>query len=449
MKSILILFFFVSALSFSLYGEEVPGADESQNTAGQERLSNIHGYARGAVFSGGKIFDYASLFSEFSLKSEFSYGATFMHADIRFQYGLFLGKEISRMQLKEAYAGYRGEKLDIFLGNQIVNWGRTDGFNPTDNLNPIDYFFLSPDMDDQELPSFMGRIRYRLNGIIDFDLIGIPRYAPSVYRYELFDMGENVNFSDPVLPEKRYENGTLAGRINFNFSRLGFSVSAFHGYDPFYGFSLDTIEYTGGTPAVQYIPTPYKKTTLGADFDLALGSWIIRGEAGANLTSDYASAMNIPNPDLSYVLGLEKSFFDVNCIVQYVGKYVYDYNQLAEPVLTDPVNPLAQLAYANDLIVYESTAFNRKIFNQQKAFNHAVSVILSRNFAWDLLAVELAGYYNFTSEEYLIRPKLTWHITDALEMSVGGSWMNGPDSTPFGYSADIMNGAFGELKATF
>ena len=60
-----------------------------------------------------------------------------------------------QLQLKEAYAGYSGEKMDVLFGNQIVNWGRTDGFNPTNCITPSDYFFLTAEPDDQKLSNFM------------------------------------------------------------------------------------------------------------------------------------------------------------------------------------------------------------------------------------------------------------------------------------------------------
>jgi hypothetical protein len=49
----------------------------------------------------------------------------------------------------------------------------------------------------------------------------------------------------------------------------------------------------------------YRKTTLGADLALPLGNWIIRAEAACNITKNPDNEMYIPNPDLSYVAGLE------------------------------------------------------------------------------------------------------------------------------------------------
>ena len=59
------------------------------------------------------------------------------------------------------------------------------------------------------------------------------------------------------------------------------------------------------------------------------------------------------------------------------------------------------------------------------------SLTLNKSFAYDTWNVELTGYYNITSKEYMIRPKITWRATDALSLSVGASYMNGPEKSVF------------------
>ena len=49
----------------------------------------------------------------------------------------------------------------------------------------------------------------------------------------------------------------------------------------------------------------------------------------------------------------------------------------------------------------------------------------------------------------MIRPKVTWKITDALATSLGGNYMKGPDNSIFAYSSPVLSGVFVELIATF
>ena len=81
--------------------------------------------------------------------------------------------------------------------------------------------------------------------------------------------------------------------------------------------------------------------------------------------------------------------------------------------------------------------------------NHAVALSINKSFGYDAWNAEFAAYYNFTSDEWLIRPKISWKINDSLSASLGGSYMTGPVSSLFDYSAPIMNGGFLELKVCF
>lgn len=78
-----------------------------------------------------------------------------------------------------------------------------------------------------------------------------------------------------------------------------------------------------------------------------------------------------------------------------------------------------------------------------------MSLTISRSFAYEVWNAELTGFYNFTSEEWLIRPQVSWKISDALALAVGAQYMKGPDKSLFSYSSPVLNGAFAELKVSF
>jgi len=444
-----ILFFLMLSGPF-LHGQ---GLFDSVISEGAEQgISNpaeFSGYIRGSAFAGTDAYDFSNMFAESGFRVKFNLSNAFAYTDVRLRSGIQYGEEVLKLELKEAYAGFSKDRIDVFAGNQIVSWGRTDGFNPTNNITPADYFFLTSDPDDQKMSNFMIRTKIRPAHFTDIELIYIPVYRQSVYRYDLFDMGENVNFLDPILPEKTFKNGSLAARVNVELGKAGFSLSWFRGYDPFHGFNTSLIQWADTVPLIDYASTPYLKNTIGADFAITAGSFIIRGEGAYNLTENYESSMHIPFPDLQYVIGLEKDISGVKTIVQYIGKYVPGWEEQHTPVLTDPYNPLAQLQYANDLILYESEFFNRKIFKQEEQTNHAVSMTLSKTFAYETISAGFTAYYNITSEEYMIRPDISWNISDALSAKAGYSYMAGPDKSVFDYSSPVMNGVFVELKASF
>jgi hypothetical protein len=284
---------------------------------------------------------------------------------------------------------------------------------------------------------------------INIEVIGIPFYKMSDYRFDLFDMGDHVRFGKEERPQRILANGTVAVRVNFDFPAAGGSVSWFRGYDPYHGFNVTSIDWSSGQPMITNAAAVYRKTTLGADLALPAGNWIIRAEAAYNITNNPDNEMYIPNPDLSYVGGLETNVGGFTLIGQYIGKYTLDFKPL---ILPEPVNssdPGAIVQYTNEMIAYENRSFNRKVFHQQEKTNHAVSFTVTRSFAYDVLNAEFTAYYNFTSNEWLLRPRLIWKVSDALSACIGGNYMKGDSQTLFSYSAAVLNGAFLELKVSF
>ena len=442
------MFLTASSLNLSAQGLFDTSLSESDDRSATLSTAAIHGYARGSAWGGAKNYDYSCIFGELALQAGISKGKAIFSGDVRFRDGFFFNERKTTIQLKEAYAGYLGNTLNVFLGNQIVNWGRTDGFNPTNNINPNDYFFLTYDQDDQSIANFMLRSKFRFSPQTELETIIIPVYRPSVYRYDLFDMGEGISFADDVLPASGFKNTSLAARLNMEFPAIGFSFSWFHGLDPFYGFRLKSSQLMP-SPEIIYQTDFYTKNAIGADFALPINKWILRGEMAVNLTNGYRDNMHIPDPDIYYVLGVEYDISGFLTIIQYIGKRSLDFAPLSIPVLSNPMDPVAQLEYATEMIRYESALFNRKIFNQQEESNHAFLLSLNRSFAYDVLATEFSCYYNITSEEYLLRSRLIWDVSDGISVFSGISFMHGTENSVFNKAGKVLNGIFTGLKVSF
>lgn len=396
----------------------------------------------------GNTYDFPSLFSEFQMNSQFRYQKAEFAADIRLRTGLQFDETFNKVEIKELYAAYQTEKIRIHAGNQIVVWGRTDGFNTVNYLAPADYFFLSSDPDDQLMSNFMVRFRYQLNKHIDVDLIGIPVYKSSIYRYDLFRISEYVTFGETQLPATKFDHASLAGRMNFEFSAAGFSVSYFQGYDPFHGFDLKQFNVSATGIEIMNTPQPYYKRSAGLDFEAAAGSALFRGEASYNHTHDYTERMYVPNPEISYIAAVERDISGITAVLQYAGKFTLDYSKLVLPDLSryDLNNPADLMRYAEDYTIYEMTLFNRKIFHQEHQTDHALMLILAGSFFYETVNAELSTLYNLTTEELLLRPAFVWKTNDHLKICVGGVFMHGPKNSLFDYSSRILSGMCIEMN---
>lgn len=437
------------ALPFLTQGQ---GLFETSNETTDSPLSEtklLHGYFKGQTWLRNSENYICNAFGEASLQFEENKNLVVAKSDIRFRKGYFFNTETSLIEIKEAWAGIRTPHFNISLGEQIINWGRTDGFNPTNNITPTDYFFLSPTPDDQKISNFLLKSRIRLASSIDVEIIAIPIFRPSVYRYELFEMGDNITFNQAVSPNKKLTNSSLATKLNFEYPGIGFSISWFSGFDPFYGFDLQKVDFSKGTPEIVYIPAYYKKNTLGTDFAIPIGNVIIRSEAALNLSNNETQEMYIPKNNMNYVAAIEFNVSEVTAILQYIGNYTLNFQSLEIPELTNPLDPLAQIDYIQKTIRYESELMNRKIFHQQESTNNGLSLTLSGNFAYETLNAEISCFYDFTSEEMLIKPQASYKLSDALSITAGYHFMKGKEKSLFGYAAPIMNGGFIELKVNY
>jgi hypothetical protein len=439
---------FLSSAALILSGQginESSGVPENSEKPAIDRL----GYVRTSFYGGSRKYDFSSVFAEAGLKLTYAPDKAILKADLRLRSGKLYHEEFLKVEIKELYAGFRSKKADFTFGNQIVSWGRTDGFNPTNNITPFDYFFLSAEPDDQNLPNILGRLKFRLSQHAEMDIIGIPFYKPSVYRFDLFDLGDNVSFSEPAWPEKKLQNGTMAARLNMELPMAGFSFSWFRGFDPLIGFNIGSIHWSDNAPEISYVLTPCLKNGFGADFAIPAGSWLVKGEGSFNLIRHGGSQPAIPRTNLQYVIGMEKTLGGFHTIVQYIGQAVPDFSALKLPVLINPADQAELYRYSNDVVYYETEKFNRKIFYQQERTNHAVSLTVSKQFAYDIWKADLMAYYNITSEEVLLRLALGWNISDALSVKSGLYVMAGPEQSLFDYAGDVLNGAFLEIKVNF
>lgn len=436
-------------LTILIFALSISSLINAQEEVQEDKKFTLNGFANASVFGLSNSFDVSNAYGEFALQSAYKGTKSSFYADFRVREGVFFGEQKTVVDLREAYAKYNSGYLDLSAGNIIVNYGKSSGFNPTDNVCPKNYFFLSSDFDDMKMSNFMIKANVKPVNQIDLELIAIPFFKPSIYRYDLFDMGTNASFSDYTLPEVTFENMSYSAHLDAKFSAIDFSISAFHGYDPYYGFDVKSISIS---PEISIINNAafYKKNSIGADFSIPVKSIIITGEAAYNSTKGYKNNIYTPNPDLHYVLGIEKDIYGVKVIAEYIGRYVFDFERLSSPSLpTDFTDNVQVMNFMNQTVMYESGKYNQRIFNQYYEVNHAVMLILHKDFRYETIGCDLNVYYNFTTEEKLVRGGILWKISDELSASIGGQLMDGPDNSIYYKAGKIMSGLWLGMRYRF
>ena len=415
-----------------------------EDTKQEKQIIDVTGYIRGVSYIGESseenCAEIKNLYGEAALKintKKNKFGDAF--SEIRFKTGYTFGNEINTIDLREAYINVYAGKFDFRLGKQIVVWGRADGFNPTNNITPQDFTVFSPEADDIRLGNFLIRSKFHINTKLELEAVWIPHYKASVLPLGIMPLPEGVIFGESVYPNANLENSGFAGKFNFVFPKIDGSVSYFNGYNPLPGleFGILTLQ-TDSTFAVSISDRAYKQQVIGADFSTTIGSSGLRGEFAYRIPeNDYKEKAYVPNPDIQYVLGFDKSIGDFSLITQYVGHYVIDFTELEIP--GDPTL----------MINYESNNYNRLFAGQTNEVIHSVSIRPALNLFYDILTIETFGMYNITTEELLLIPRITYSISDNLKLSIGGNYYYGKENSFYDLMSKTMSSGFFELKVSF
>lgn len=187
-------------------------------------------------------------------------------------------KSESTYDLREAYFAYYPEWGEVKLGKQIHAWGAADGNNPTDNLNPYDYYYMFHPGTDKKIGmmSFSTKIYFnniQMEGIIN------PKHGSNRMPFGEKDF-PLIMSQKPVV---EYEvDGQLEVGIRIQSSTpLGdYSFSIFKGNDRMPSLLTANVTFQDGAPPViTQFNLGYRTTTVwGMDFVTFVGDFTLRGE---------------------------------------------------------------------------------------------------------------------------------------------------------------------------
>ena len=173
------LFFFIN---FIVSGQDTLSVNDLQPESAGKILG---GFVRGGMYtwvdkSDDKLY-VPSAFSDVGLKLETGNGNNFRaFADLRFRYGTEFQEPVSRFDVREAWVGVNGKKLNFEVGQKIIKWGRCDFTNPTSKLSPQDLVLRSPDREDMNLGNLLAAADYSPWEKVNLEAVVVPYYRASV-----------------------------------------------------------------------------------------------------------------------------------------------------------------------------------------------------------------------------------------------------------------------------
>jgi hypothetical protein len=330
----------------------------------------------------------------------------------------------ARGELREAFVTYARGPIEIRAGRQIIAWGRADGINPTDNLTGQDLTLLAPDDSDRRIGATAVRFTYSF-GDISATAIWLPEFRS--HRIPVpSELGE-LDASASEWGAKQF-----AVRIEQTGRAVDWSLSGFRGRDlnPDLGLAGQQASGLAGLSL-----SHHDVTVIGADATGNVGRFGLRAEAAYVRTEDRDGLDPfVKNPFLAVVAGADRTYREhLNVNVQYLYRYVSHF----EP-------PVSSASPFEDLVAMQHAVLS----GQARRHQHGASARVSYKWFHDTLEAEIAGAGYASPRGGVLRPKITYAVSDRMKVLFGGELYRGNAASTFGIMRD-NSGGFAEVRWSF
>jgi hypothetical protein len=345
-------------------------------------------------------------------------------------------------ELREGCLEITREDWGLRLGRQLIAWGRADELNPTDVISPKDYLLLLPDAP----PGYRFGVTsvkadYFLPHSLRLSGVWVPVFAASVIP--LSDPPPGIRLRED-LPPITVRNGSAGIKLDRSGEDIDASLSYFYGFNllPEFHVTGAAADPTSGATHATVEQRHPRQHMVGADFATTYGRLGYRGEvAFVDPGNENGHDVESIVPYLYYVLGVERTFFDnLSVILQYVGRWV--------PDRIDPKRALADADPLRGQLTYAAARETFLVNQQLDTVQNGWSARIGKRFWNDTLDCELLSVHYIERNDFFIRPKIAYAVTDAWTLTTGGEVFGGPEHSFFG-RIKKNTGAFTELRYSF
>ena len=92
---------------------------------------------------------------------------------------------------------------------------------------------------------------------------------------------------------------------------------------------------------------------------------------------------------------------------------------------------------------------NQILFGQIERVQHLASARIEWLTLHDTLSLSALGLYNFSTQEWLLYPKIAYQLADGLSATLGGEIYAGPSNTLLDLIDEQLTAGYVELRASF
>ena len=319
----------------------------------------------------------------------------------------------AKVDVREAYLVWYPSWGEVKLGKQIHAWGAADGNNPTDNLNPYDYYYIFLPGSDRKIGVLSANLKYYSNWW-NFEAVVTPQHTSNRVPFDEpdFPLSQFTEFLDPrdhvVDVENPFEFG---GKWQINLKNGDLSISGLTARDR--TFSLLVYDLDQDFSVIPYFG--YRKTqVLGLDGVTFYHGITFRGEVAYfktrnDLSGDYTQPIPLESEAVygQYVFQAEFAApFDITVSSQLLGSKILKMDGAAVNQATMMGMPFAIIA------------------------NRGFLISLSRSFMDNVL--EFSGYtfYNLEMNSFMLDGKMDYFLDENLAVNFGLTQFSGNENEP-------------------
>ncbi|MCH7497388.1 MAG: hypothetical protein IH971_06025 [Candidatus Marinimicrobia bacterium] len=335
------------------------------------------------------------------------------------------------IDVREAYAEITTDLGDFKFGKQILAWGAVDGNNPTDNVNPYDFYYLFLPGTDRKLGVVAGSAILYL-GNITIDAVITPVFQPNRLPlnepdFPIFGDGPSPADALPIMiPDRSIGNSEFGLRATLPTSFMDISVSYFSGFDRSFSPFLQTQPFP---TALGYLRTQ----VIGYDLVTFLGDWALRVEGAYFLTEDKdADDPLVRNPYIQYVAQVDYSGSVSTWMAQYLGTYVTGIDE-SGVVQLSPTEFVSEEVNEKDLIPPKMGMPFAAIAQNAIMANVSLDLIDGR------YTVRAQTLYDLDNAGYMFGGGVEVHLEDAFDLEIALTMFGGDDGSNLSNLTDFSH----------
>ena len=344
-----------------------------------------------------------------------------------------------KIDYREAYLIWYPSWGEVKVGKQIHAWGAVDGNNPTDNLNPYDYYYMFLAGADRKIGTLSASVKYYWNDW-QLEAIVIPEHEPNRYPFGEDDFP--IAMDDPgyflTAGETMAEYGM---RVQTTMGNSDINLSYFSGRDR--GFSLIGYNYyiDWAAPVLTY----RKTNIIGIDIVTFFGDLTGRTEVGYfNTNNDHTTDIKTFY-DAAYVQFASQLEYtttnDITLMIQLIGNDVlavngstYAYDENGNPT---------ELAAMNEDELQQGMGTPFAMFTDLGMFLSATG-----NYWDDALEIRINTFMDLEDNQAMLGGGVSYSPVENLDLELSITQFYGAEGTQFKTMEDFSHIQIG-LKYSF